>query len=77
MAHGDFLKLNFFGDIIDQIVNGNAFLQHRIAVSDGNTVVGFAVEIVGDAERRSDFILATVSFSNRAGFVVIDHKMFG
>ena len=52
---------------MDQIVNGDTLLLHRIAVANRNAAVIFAVKIIGQAERRTDFILTAVTLSNRTG----------
>src|SRR5882672_6943677 len=59
-----------------QILNGDTFLLHRIAIAQRDCVaqrrIFFAerLEINGHTERRTDFILSAVSPTDRAALVV-------
>jgi hypothetical protein len=56
--------------ISNETVRGNAFLLHRIAVTDSHRAVGERIEIDGNAYRRADLVLAAVALPDVA--VVIE-----
>ena len=46
---------------MDQIVNLYTFLLHAVAVAHRYATVGLTIEVIGNAERRTDFILPAVN----------------
>ncbi len=50
----------------------DAVLLERVAVADRHRVIFFGLEIDGDAERRADFVVATVAFADRTTRVVLN-----
>lgn len=73
------VRLEFDGlfDVIAELVDGNANLFHGVALTNGNAVIFFGVEVVCDAKGRTDLIFTTVPFADRTGLVEIDHEFFG
>ena len=53
-------KNKFILKVREQLVNGNPFLLHGIAVPDGNAAVLQRVEVDGDAEGGSNLILPAI-----------------
>ena len=51
-------------------------LLHGIAFTNGHALIVFTVEIIGDAERCADFILAAVTLADGTGVVIVHHKEF-
>ena len=49
---------------MDQIVNLYTFLLHAVAVAHRYATVGLTVEVIGNAERRTDFILPAVPLAD-------------
>ena len=68
---------SFFFEVLFQFGNRNPNLLHRVAVADSDAAVVFRVEIVGDAERRTDFILTTVTLADRTGIIEVNREFFG
>ena len=62
---------------MDQIVNLYTFLLHAVAVTHRYATVGLTVEVIGNAERRTDFILPAVPLADGPRVVVIHHKVLG
>ena len=71
------LKLQAFFDVCSQLLHRDAHLIHRISVSDGDSAILSRIVIDGNAERRTDFILAAIPFADASGKIVIRHKIFG
>ena len=65
-----FLRFDSLFEVVAQLGHVHAVLQHRVAVADGHAVVVGRLEIVGDAVRRADLVLAAVTLADAAGFVV-------
>jgi len=60
------LEPNLFSDVGFELADGHANLFHGVAVADGDGIVFEGVEVDGDAEGRSDFVLAAVATANGA-----------
>ena len=60
---------------VDQVVDRDALLLHRVAVAQRDRAVLQRVVVDGDAERRADFVLAAVAPADRAGLVVRDREV--
>ena len=57
-------------------LDGNTLLLHGIAFTNGHALIVFTVEIIGDAERCADFILAAVTLADGTRVVIVHHKEF-
>ena len=66
-----FSEVKLSGKPLIQLVDLYTNLLHGVAVTDGNCLVIFGIEIVGDAVRSSDLILTTISLSDRSAVIVI------
>ena len=64
-------------DVRLQRLDRDALLRHRIAVAHGHAAVGLAVEIVGHAQRRADFVEAAVALADGAAVVVLGEEALG
>src|SRR5690242_6625551 len=60
------------GEVALDLVQGDALLLHRVALADGDRVVVQGVEVDGDAERRTDLVLAAVAAADGTGVVELD-----
>ena len=69
------LKFHSLFDIGNEILDLDSFLFHRIAVTDGYAAVVCGFEVVGNAEGSADFVLAAVTLTDGAGFVVVNHEV--
>ena len=59
-------------EIGGEVVDGDAFLLHGVAVADSDAVVVEGVVIHGDAEGGADGILAAIAATDGVLFVVLD-----
>ena len=57
-------ELDFFVNVVNQLVNGDSLLLHCVTVTNRYAVVLKRVEVVGDAHRRSDFVLTAVTLAD-------------
>src|SRR4051812_16613051 len=60
-------------NLADQRVDGNAYLFRRVAVANRDRIVLQRIEVDGDAQRRSHFVLTPVAPPDRLRLVVVDH----
>ena len=58
-----------FFQISFQRIDGDAILQHRVAMADGHLLIFERLVIDRDAERRADFILPRIALSDIAAVV--------
>src|SRR5680860_1185325 len=72
-APGSSAARQAFAEVGDQSVDGDALLDHRVAITDRDGVVVERVEIDGDAVRRPDLVLTAVPTSDRLRLVVLAH----
>ena len=61
-----------FSEVILHTVERHSFLTHRIAFTDGDSLIVLRVKVDGNAERSADFILTTVALANTLRIVEID-----
>lgn len=54
------------------LIQAHALLRHRVALTHGDCLILESVEVDGDAERRSDLVLATVATADRTRVVELD-----
>ena len=54
------------------LVERNTDLLHRVTLTNGDGVILNGIKVVGDAEGRTNFVLATVATANSTGIVVLD-----
>ena len=70
------LECDLLADIIDQLVDLYSFLLHGISVSNSYRSVSFGIEIIGNTEGCSDFILSSVSLSYSTSVIVLTVIIF-
>ena len=70
-------KFNFLFDIGAEFGDGKSDLLHSITVTHGDASVFDGIKVVGDAEGSSHFVLAAISLTDGAGFVVINGEVLG
>ena len=70
-----FFRLQFIEDHIAQVLNRNTHLLHRVAVAHGDGVVDQGVVIDGDAHRRADGILSSVTFADGVLLLILAHEV--
>ena len=69
------------GDIVTQLSDGNPNLLHGVTVTDGDAIVGrgglvaYGLEVHGDAQRGTDFVLTAVTLADGASIVEVHHKV--
>ena len=68
-------EFQLFFDIGNEVVCLYANLLHGIAVTDCYAAVVFGIEIVCDAERRADFVLAAIALADRACLILINREV--
>mgnify|MGYP007004034510 CR=1 FL=1 len=67
---------DFFEQVVFEIGDGDPFLLHRVAMAESDSafllwaIFSDGVEIDGDAERRSCFVLASVAATDGTGLIV-------
>ena len=59
------LEFNLFSDVSVQLSDRNANLLHRVAVANRYAAVFLRIEVVSDAERGADLVLAAVTLADR------------
>ena len=59
-----FLEFDFLFDVCCEIFDLDSLLLHSIAVTNCYAAVFFAFEVICDAYRSSDFILATITLAD-------------
>ena len=59
--------------IIRHIRQRDALLLHGVALANRHSIVVNRVKVHGDAQRRTDFVFATVTATDSASLVIIDH----
>ena len=64
------LKTDFLFQTVAELGNIHALLLHGVAVTDGDGIVIFRIEVKGDAIRSTDLILTAVTFTDASGFVI-------
>ena len=69
------LEFEFAVDIRGKVADWHTHLLHGVAVAHGDAAVFDGIEVVGDAEGRTDFILAAVALADGACVVVIDIEL--
>ena len=57
-------------DVFHQILHGNDFLLHGVAVAYRDVAGGFGVEVHAHAEGRAGLVLAAITLADGAGLVV-------
>ena len=68
-------EFQLFFDIGNEVVCLYANLLHGIAVADGYTAVVFGIEIIRDAERSADFVLAAIALAYGACLIIINREV--
>ena len=77
------LKLDFLLDILLELADGQTHLLHGVAIANGYAVVcgrvlvSNGLKIDGDAKRCANLVLTAITLTDRAGLVIIDHKVLG
>ena len=77
------LELNLLLNVFLELADGQTYLLHSIAVTNGYAVVCRSVlvanglKVDGDAKRSTDFVLAAVTLTDRTGLVIVNHKVLG
>ena len=69
------LESDLFKNIGLDLGKRNSYLLHRVSVTNGHTSVILGVKVVGDAEGRSDLILAAISLTDRARLVEVGREL--
>src|SRR5664279_6142827 len=69
---GDLAARQARGEVGLDLIEGDALLGHRVAVTHRHGVVGKGVEVDRDAERRADLVLTSVPAPDRLGVVEVD-----
>ena len=72
-----YLKLDFFSQIVLDLIQRNPYLLHGITVADGNALIVFGIKIICNAERRTYLILAAIALADGARVVEINHEALG
>src|SRR5262249_36159607 len=62
-------------ELVHEAVLGEADLRHAVAVAERDRAVPHGVVIYGDAEGRSDLVLAPVPPADRARLIVVDGEV--
>lgn len=57
-------KCNFIFNISAKFFDLDPFLLHGITIPNGHAAVFKRIEIIGNADRRTDLILAAIAFTN-------------
>ena len=77
------LELNLLLNVFLELADGQTYLLHSVAVTNGYAVVCRSVlvtnslKVDGDAKRSTDFVLAAVTLTDRTGLIVVNHKVLG
>ena len=61
--------------MVDQVINRNPLLIHRVALPNRHRPVLQGVEVNGHAERCADLVLAAVAAADGLGLVVVAHPV--
>ena len=64
-----FLEIQLFCKVCVQISDRNPLLLHGITETNGYAAICLGIEIVGNAERRTDFILTAISLTDIASVI--------
>ena len=67
-------ELDARSDVAFKLVYSNTLLLHRVAVAHCHAVILDGVEVIGDAQRSTDLVLAAIALADGAGLVEIDHE---
>ena len=62
-------------NILSNVFNRDSYLLHRISLTNSNALVVFAVEVVGNAEGSSDFVLTSVSLAYCTRIVIVNREV--
>ena len=68
-------ECHFFLKVAYKFINRHSYLLHRVTVTDGYAAVVFGIEVVGDAVRSADFVLAAITLADGACVIKVDHKV--
>ena len=65
------------GEVVNEAVDGQAYLSHRVALTHRYATVFESVEVDGDAVGSADFVLTTVSLADGCGRVEVASEVLG